>query len=442
MGATVQSGQLTVLGVAIPVLLFWIGERNFDGSIAIVLWTLFATFMLAFLPFGDQFRRWAIAYTITFFWRKLRGDEMTRINGVAGLEMLTIAALAVSVCLLLSVIPFPRTARSAARDQLTDLSDSFVELLEPLSDAFCEPLKNGHFRKKVTSRTQNTFERLRHIEKHLADAWYEPACFDPLRRGRLIVFAEHMRMCLRCLHILVNLRNQRAPHKATTRFHNEWQGVEQAVNDVIRLLGDYACGRAVDDAALDVSIGNLRGAMTAWHMDRSYGVIDTDGATPPVSREQSTNGFGEVILEGSQAPRVGAGEEQRVKDTFSFQMDYLYHLMERYIHDIGRPVPFVSSVIPGHSIVTSHAVLEEVRASQPREAGRTTEGTPMDANEKDSVFKKYGFWASFPRTMPSVKLTKERLRYTAKTVFPVWYDRAICTHIYTHTLILSPSCTH
>jgi hypothetical protein len=214
--------RFQISGVAIPVLLFWIGERLFDGMVALIIWVLFTTFLLAYFPFGDQLKRWAIAFTIVFFWNLINGYAMPRINGVAGLEMLTIATLAVIVCLLLSVIPYPRMARSAARVELTSLTDAFVELLEPLSDAFCEPLKNGHFRKKVTSRTQHTFERLTKIERHLADAWYEPACFDPLLRGRLIMFAEHMRMCLRCLHILVNLRNQRAPHKTSTRFHNEW----------------------------------------------------------------------------------------------------------------------------------------------------------------------------------------------------------------------------
>jgi hypothetical protein len=296
MGATVQVAFETVMGVALAVLMLWLGERLFEGTVALVLFTLFATFMLVLIPLADQCMRWAIAYTVTFFWRNIRGDEVQRINGIAGLEMLTIATLAVCVCLVLSVFPFPRMARSVAVDELTALSDTFVELLEPLSDAFCKPMKNGHFRKKVTNRTQRTFDRLNQIEQHLADAWFEPVFVDPLRRGRLIVFAEHMRMCLRCLHILVNLRNQRAPHKSTIRFHNEWSGVEQTVNDAIRLLGDYACGRAVDDAALNVSIGNLRGAMTAWHMDRSSGALGVnllasnyeaeaaDGARPLVEK--------------------------------------------------------------------------------------------------------------------------------------------------------------
>jgi hypothetical protein len=299
MGETIFIGLETIAGTAIPVLLFWIGERQFDGTVSLVIWTLFTTFLFAFFPCGDELRRWSVSNTITMIWMKLSGASMVRINGVAGLEMLTIATLAVLVCVFLSVVPFPRTARSAARDELTSLSESFVELLDPLSGAFCDPLKNGHFRKKVTSRTQRTFERLTHIEQHLADAWYEPACFDPLRRGRLIVLADHMRMCLRSLHILVNLRNQRAPHKSTTRFHNEWKGLEQAVNNVMRLLGDYACGRAVDDAALNVSIGSLRGAMTAWHFYRSQDTIDkpqsrnsgnetVDGSTPPGSTVKHT----------------------------------------------------------------------------------------------------------------------------------------------------------
>jgi hypothetical protein len=294
MGATVTVALETIVGTAIPVLLFWMGERLFEGNVQLILWTMFTTFLLAFFPCGDELRRWAVSTTITMFWTKLKGDEMYRVDGVAGLEMLTIASLAVAVCLVLSVVPFPRMARSEARVELTALSDSFVELLEPLSGAFCDPLKNGHFRKKVTSRTQRTFEKLTLIERHLADAWYEPACYDPLLRGRLIVFSEHMRMCLRSLHILVNLRNQRTPNKLTTRFRNEWKGVEQAVSDVIRLLGDYACGRTVDDVALDASIGRLRGAVTAWHMDRNTGIMEID-------LDSQTSGF-EITKDGTTTP--------------------------------------------------------------------------------------------------------------------------------------------
>jgi hypothetical protein len=295
MGQTVQVGYQTILGVSLPCLLLWIGERLVTGTLGYVLFTLFSTFMLAFLPVGDQLKRWSIAYTIVFFWIKIRGDDMYRVNGVAGLQSVTIATLAVFVCLLLSVVPFPRMARSAARVELSSLTDAFVELLEPLSDAFCDPLRNGHLRKKVTRSTQRTFDNLAGIEQHLADAWYEPSCFHPLRRGRLIVFAEHMRMCLRSLHILINLRNQRVPHKATIRFKNEWRGVGQALADTMRLLADYACGRTADDVALDVSIGSLRGAMAAWHKERSTRIMEedlqsrtsvadtVDGATPRTS---------------------------------------------------------------------------------------------------------------------------------------------------------------
>jgi hypothetical protein len=131
--------------------------------------------------------------------------------------------------------------------------------------------------------------------------------------------------------------------------------------------------------------------------------------------------------------------DQLVKDTFSFQMDYLYHIMERYIHTIGRPVPFVSTVLPGHSDVTSLTVLEEVQASSPREPEQDADDTDKGADSTNYVFKKYGFWASFPRTMPTVTLSRNRLRYAAKTVFPVWSDRAIfklmCTLTYIHSRI-------
>jgi hypothetical protein len=108
--------------------------------------------------------------------------------------------------------------------------------------------------------------------------------------------------------------------------------------------------------------------------------------------------------------------DKLVMDTFSFQMEYLYHIMERYIDTIGRPVPFVSA----HLIITSHAGLEGLRKSQPGGEERGPDNTPIGVDTANSVFKKYGFWASFPRSMPSVSFTKERLQGALKFLFPVW----------------------
>jgi hypothetical protein len=121
-------------------------------------------------------------------------------------------------------------------------------------------------------------------------------------------------------------------------------------------------------------------------------------------------------IEGSLAPRQMSASDQLVMDTFSFQMEYLYHIMERYIDTIGRPVPYVSA----HLTITSHAVLEEMRKSKPGGEEQGPDNTPTDVDTPNSAFKKYGFWASFPRSMPSVSFTKERLQGALKFLFPVW----------------------
>jgi hypothetical protein len=202
---------------------------------------------------------------------------------------------------------------------------------------------------------------------------------------------------------------------------------------VMRLLGDYACGRAVDGLALQESMGKLRDAVSAWHLDRSYGVIgdlhesstlmrDVDMSerrSLSMSRGMSpSRGVSEAIQEAGQAPATTVSD-QLIKDTFSFQMEYLYHLIERYIHAIGRPVPFVSNMEPGHESVTSHMVLEEVRASQmKRPDADTYDDVPptAEATEK-SVFEKYGFWRTFVKSiaLPTVSLSKERFRYALRT---------------------------
>jgi hypothetical protein len=198
----------------------------------------------------------------------------------------------------------------------------------------------------------------------------------------------------------------------------------------MRLLGDYACGRAVDGLALQESMGKLRDAVSAWHLDRSYGVIGdmhksetsfgTDNdvigrSSVSISMDglHSNNGVAEAIPETSAAPAVTVSD-QLIKDTFSFQMEYLYHLIERYVHSIGRSVPFVNDMEPGYESVTSHMVMEEVRASQMKRADADTYADVMPTPEatERSVFMKYGFRASFVRslTMPSISLSRERLR--------------------------------
>jgi hypothetical protein len=178
VGSTVQVALETIFGVSVPIMIFWIGDRLFEGTAATVMYIIFTTFMIAFLPFGKQLRRWAMAYTLSFFAAKFNGTEQTATYGIVGLQLLTIACVAITVCLILSVAPYPRSARVAAQDNLTALSETFVELMNPLSDAFCEPLKHGYYRKKLTRRTQNAFVQITAVERYLAEAWYEAASYS------------------------------------------------------------------------------------------------------------------------------------------------------------------------------------------------------------------------------------------------------------------------